>query len=206
MRDSAQTATGTYLVNYGQLVLRLVVASIVTVTRQYPRIITSLTQLTQYVHNEITHKLGGERDPCDVPRHGRVVEIIVDIVVDAAGHALEEIGHTVAPAAGLAPEIARKNNLFIQSSATRRIDFNKSLNKINCHKLEDILSPGSVVKHLAMVHGLDKRSRGMHLAEQQCQDLSVFGSGPEVLKRLSSFSPKTSAGALQDSTKHSPPA
>ena len=44
----------------------------------------------------------------DVPGHGRVIEVVVDVVHDAAGHALEELGHAVAPAAGLAPGFARK--------------------------------------------------------------------------------------------------
>ena len=48
-------------------------------------------------------RVGGERDLGDVPGHGRVIEVLIDVVVDAAGHALEEIGHAVAPAAGRAP-------------------------------------------------------------------------------------------------------
>ena len=39
----------------------------------------------------------------DVPGDGRVIEVIIDVVVDTVGHALEELGHVVAPAAGGAP-------------------------------------------------------------------------------------------------------
>ena len=39
----------------------------------------------------------------DVPGDRRVVEVIPDVVVHAVGHALEELGHVVAPAAGGAP-------------------------------------------------------------------------------------------------------
>ena len=53
-------------------------------------------------------RVGGERDLGDVPGHGRVIEVLIDVVHDAAGHALEELGHAVAPAAGLAPGFARK--------------------------------------------------------------------------------------------------
>ena len=33
----------------------------------------------------------------DVPGHGRVIEVFVDVVHDAVGHALEEIGHVGVP-------------------------------------------------------------------------------------------------------------
>jgi len=33
----------------------------------------------------------------DVPGHGRVVEVLVDVVVHAVGHALEEVGHVRVP-------------------------------------------------------------------------------------------------------------
>ena len=39
----------------------------------------------------------------DVPGHGRVVEVLPDVVVHAARHALEELGHVGAPAASGAP-------------------------------------------------------------------------------------------------------
>ena len=41
----------------------------------------------------------------DVPGDGRVIEVIIDVVVDTVGHALEELGHVVAPAAGRAPAV-----------------------------------------------------------------------------------------------------
>jgi len=35
----------------------------------------------------------------DVPGDGRVVEVIVDVIVHAVGHALEEVGHVLVPSA-----------------------------------------------------------------------------------------------------------
>eukprot|EP00961_Rhodomonas_salina_P178414 2406584-Rhodomonas_salina.1 len=43
----------------------------------------------------------------DVPGHGRVVELVIDVGVHTlgtlAGHAVEELGHALGPAAGRAP-------------------------------------------------------------------------------------------------------
>ena len=38
-----------------------------------------------------------------MPGHGRVVEVLVDVVVHATGHVLEERRHVSGPAAGRAP-------------------------------------------------------------------------------------------------------
>merc|ERR1712216_799801 len=42
-------------------------------------------------------ELGGVDGLGDVPGHGRVVEVLVDVVVHAVGHALEEVGHVRVP-------------------------------------------------------------------------------------------------------------
>ena len=40
----------------------------------------------------------------DVPGHRGVVKVIVDVVVNTAGHAMEEVGHALAPATGGTPD------------------------------------------------------------------------------------------------------
>jgi hypothetical protein len=40
----------------------------------------------------------------DVPGHRGVVKVIVDVVVNTAGHAMEELGHALAPASGGTPD------------------------------------------------------------------------------------------------------
>ena len=47
--------------------------------------------------------LGGVDGLGDMPGHGRVIKVFVNVVHDATRHALEELRHTLAPAAGLAP-------------------------------------------------------------------------------------------------------
>jgi len=47
--------------------------------------------------------LGGVDGLGDMPGHGRVVQVLVDVVHDATRHALEKLWHALAPSAGLAP-------------------------------------------------------------------------------------------------------
>jgi len=78
-----------------------------------------------------------------VPSDGRVIEVVVDVVVDATGHVLEELGHTVAKDSS--------------KSFRQIILIENQIQKINISKSKPPAAglapgPGGIVEHLTVTH------------------------------------------------------